>query len=92
MSELKKEVYFMGNMILQELRKKIIRTAMWTNQNASNADVNRNHTNYGATVAYANVLSDFGVNVDVPAYEVSGFLKIPKIVLNNEVIKFEEEY
>lgn len=79
----------MENIMLDALKTELITRAMWTNDNANKGDVNRNHTNYGATTAYAHVLYSFGVNVDVPVYEEDGFLRIPKITIDKREIKLE---
>ena len=79
----------MKNLMLDALKTKLITSAMWTNEYANNEDINRNHTNYGATTAYAHVLYNFGVNVDIPVYEKNGFLKIPKITIDTKEIKLE---
>ena len=79
----------MKNIMIEELKMNLKKSVLWTNDNADRKDLNRNHVNYGATTAYANILRSFGVDVDVPVYEDNGFLRIPKILINSEVTKYE---
>jgi len=79
----------MENMVIDELKTKLIMSALRTNNCVRNNDINRNHTNYGSTTAYANVLNTFGINVDVPVYDDNDFLKIPKLIIDGKVINFE---
>lgn len=79
----------MKNMILEDIKKCLIKSAVRTNYYAHNVDQNKNNTNYGSTTAYANILRKFGVIVDLPVYETKGFMRIPKIVINSEIIRFE---
>lgn len=74
----------MENIMIESLKTSLIKSAMWTNSNADDKDLNRNHTNYGATTAYANVLRNFGVNVDVPVYGDGEFLRIPKVIIESK--------
>lgn len=76
----------MSNIMLEEIERNLIKCAIYTNDNATYNDIYRNHVNYGATTAYANILRRFGVNVDVPVYEDNGFLKIPKVLVNMKIV------
>lgn len=79
----------MKNIILEDIKKCLIKSAARTNYYAHNVDLNKNNTNYGSTTAYANILMKFGVIVDLPVYEMKGFIRIPKIVINSDIIRFE---
>lgn len=79
----------MNNMMIDSIISDLIKHAMWTNDNANKSDINRNHVNYGATTAYANMLRNFGVNVDVPVYGDGELLRIPKMAIDARIIKFE---
>lgn len=80
----------MENLMLEELRTKLVMSALQVNNNADREDVNRNHVNYGSVTAYANVLWDFGVKTSVAVYEKNGFLRIPKLTIENKIINFEK--
>jgi hypothetical protein len=75
--------------MIESLKTSLIKSVMWANSNANGEDLNRNHTNYGAATAYASVLRDFGVKVDVPVYEDGKFLRIPKVIIETRIINFE---
>lgn len=53
-------------------------------------DLERNRVNYGCAISWAQVMRDFGHDVDLPVYDNDGFLRIAKIVIDGEVyIDFE---
>lgn len=80
----------MENLMLEELKTKLVMSALQTNNNADREDVNRNHVSYGSVTAYANVLWNFGVKVSVAVYEENRFLKIPKLTIADKIINFEK--
>lgn len=53
-------------------------------------DIERNRVNYGCAISWAQVMRDFGHDVDLPVYDSDGFLRIAKIVIDGEVyVDFE---
>lgn len=53
-------------------------------------DLERNRVNYGRAISWAQVMRDFGHDVDLPVYDSDGFLRIAKIVIDGEVyVDFE---
>lgn len=53
-------------------------------------DLERNRVNYGCAISWAQVMRDFGHDVDLPVYDSDGFLRIAKIVIDGEVyVDFE---
>lgn len=42
-------------------------------------DLERNRVNYGCAISWAQVMRDFGHDVDLPVYDSDGFLRIAKI-------------
>ena len=75
----------------EEIKLRFIKAAMWTNDNAKDKDVNRNHVNYGCCTTWARVLQDMGHEVNVPVWEDDGCLKIPFIEIDGKkVIEFKE--
>lgn len=79
----------MYNLMIDALKTDLIKHVLWTNDYADMSDINRNHVNYGETTAYANVLRKFGVDVDITVYGEGEFLRIPELVIDARVIKFE---
>lgn len=54
-------------------------------------DLERNRVNYGCAISWAQVMRDFGHDVDLPVYDSDGFLRIAKIVIDGEVyVDFED--
>lgn len=80
----------MKNTYFEEIKLRFIKAAMWTNSNAEEGDVNRNHVNYGCCTCWARVLRDMGHETEVPVWEDNGCLKIPFIKIDGEkVLDFE---
>lgn len=79
----------MTNLMIDNLKAKLITDAGNVNWYANGNDINRNHVNYGTVIAYADVLRTFGISVDVPAYGDNGYLRIPKIQIDSRVIQLE---
>lgn len=80
-----KETYF------EEIKRRAIEAAMWTNDCAKAGDINRNHANYGALGAWMWVLNDMGHKTNLPVWEDNGCLKIPFVEIDGtKVIEFEE--
>lgn len=53
-------------------------------------DLERNRVNYGCVISWAQVMRDFGHDVDLPVCDNDGFLRITKIVIDGKVyIDFE---
>lgn len=81
----------MKNAYFEEIKTRLIITAMQVNENAKEKDVNRNHVNYGGCNCWAQVLRDMGHETDVPVWEDDGVLRIPYISINGQkVIDFEK--
>jgi len=78
----------MINIMLEEFKTDLIRHAIWTNDNADRADINRNYTDYGAVTAYAAVFRKFGTSVDIQVYKDRGCLKFSKIIIGKNIIQF----
>ena len=80
-----KENYF------EEIKMRFIEAAMWTNDNAKEKDVNRNHVNYGCCICWGRVLRDMGHKIDVPVWEDNGVLKIPFLSIDGQkIIEFPD--
>lgn len=70
----------------EEIKFRFIKSVMRTVDYAKANDVNRNHTNYGCSTCWAQVLRDMGHVVEMPVYGDNEFLKIPFISIDNEKI------
>lgn len=83
--EIMKDTYF------DTLKVRLYTDASNVNHYADIKDVNRNHVNYGCAKTIAQVMIDFGHDVNLPVWDDGGFLRIPKIVIDGEVyINFEK--
>ena len=74
--------------LVDKLTADLITGASAVNSLADKKDLERNHVNYGAVTTCANVLRHFGHKVDVPVWEDKGFLRIPKVVINDRIVNF----
>lgn len=75
-----KDTYF------DAIKTRIIMSCGYVNDCADGKDLNRNHVNYGCAITWASVLRDMGHDVDVPVWEDVGYLRIPKLKIDGEVI------
>lgn len=82
----------MSQSFYEFLKLEAIRSAMWTNSNADDKDVNRNHTNYGSTTSYMRILHELGHKTFLPVWEDdNGCLRIPFIQIDGiKIIEFEK--
>ena len=75
----------------EEIKLRFINAAIWTNDNAKENDVNRNHVNYGCCTCWAEVLRDMGHKTDVHVWEDNGVLKIPFLSIDGQkIIEFDK--
>lgn len=80
-----KENYF------EEIKIRFIEAARWTNYNAKEKNVNRNHVNYGCCTCWGQVLRDMGHKIDVPERVDNGVLKIPFLAIDcKKIIEFPD--
>lgn len=78
----------MSDTYFNTIKTRIIMASSHVNDCAADKDVNRNHTNYGCAITWGRVLVDLGHKVDIPVWEDAGFLKIPKLVIDDWEIEF----
>lgn len=82
----------MDNNYFDTLKIRLYESCDQCNKCADEGDQNRNRVNYGAASAIARIMVDFGHKIDVPVWDDKGFLRIPKIIIDNEVfIDFKSE-
>jgi hypothetical protein len=74
----------MENILIDRIKLNLKKAAMKVNDYAAQKDKNRNHTNYGAATAYADVLIDLGHKADIACWEDCGYLKIEKVTIDGE--------
>ena len=53
----------------EDIKERVVWYANLVNKHADEKDINRNHVNYGITIAYESILSSMGHSVDVPVWE-----------------------
>jgi len=69
-----------------KIKVDLIGAVINVNQYAKEKDLNRNHVNYGVAIADANVLRELGHKVEIACWEDDGYLKVPKITINEELL------
>ena len=74
--------------LIEKLTVDLFMAAGRVNEAAKNKDFDTNRTNYGAASKCVNILMYLGQAVDFPCWEDDGFLKIPKVVVNDKSIGF----
>lgn len=73
-----------------ELKTKIIIDAGEVNRYAAEKDARRNAVNYGFISAYSNIVREMGHEIEIAIWEDNGFLKIPKVTIDGEVIEYAD--
>ncbi len=80
----KKEDYF------ECLKRRVITSALWVNMQAKAGNIKRNHLDYGAVLAWAQVIQDLGHKITIPVWEdENGCLRIAFIETDGEKIALE---
>ncbi|MDR1703891.1 MAG: hypothetical protein LBS19_04295 [Clostridiales bacterium] len=75
--------------LMDKLKVEIISAAKRANDDAERQDINRNHTNYGMTTAYANILRHLGHEAEVPVHwDNEDYLRIPEVVIDGEKTQY----
>ena len=74
--------------LVGKMKVNLFQAAMNVNRQAEDKDANRNHVNYGRATAFASVLHDLGHEVEIACWEDEGFLKIPKITIDDKTTNF----
>lgn len=47
-------------------------------------DLERNRVNYGCAISWAQIMRDFGHDVDLIVYDSDGFLRVAKIMIDGK--------
>ncbi|MDD2400904.1 MAG: hypothetical protein PHD60_01585 [Clostridia bacterium] len=77
----------MGETIFGKIKVNLFGAVTRVNNYASEKDTNRNHTNYGAVTAYADILRELGHEIEIACWEDDGYLKIEKVTINENSLK-----